>query len=244
MSLPLHRYVDFRLYSFFRSSASYRVRIALNLKGVKYNTIPVDLKTLFGNTDKTLPKDFISLNPMEQVPLLQFKCSDGASLHQLTQSIPIIEFLDEAFPDDKHPLLPQDIMLRARTRQVSEIINSGIQPMQNIRLIRQVKVAALVGGEEGKTTDGVGLAKDAIIRGLGACERIAESSFSTTNTSRFAMGTQYPTMADILLVPQIYNARKFNINLSAYPNLIAVAETCEKLDAFKQAAPENQPDFV
>lgn len=232
-------YKNFKLYSYWRSSSSYRVRIAMNLKGISYEYAAINLKPLVGNTDKTLPADFISVNPMQQVPVLQFSSHQGD--HQLSQSLPIIEFLDESYPHVS-PLLPSSPLLKAKVREIAEIVNSGIQPIQNIRMLRQIQSATLIGSQE--KTDGAGISKDAQLRGLESLERIV-SALAPPSSSIFAAGTSYPTLADICIVPQLYSAARVGIDVSStgpFPALAAVGAKCATLEAFQKAAPEVQPD--
>jgi len=228
---------NLKLHSYWRSSCSYRVRIALNLKQLHYEYIPVNLLPLVGNTTEQLPADYTTLNPMEQLPTLEVVTADG-SVENLTQSLAIIEYIDEVFPENIR-LLPKSALLKARTRQIAEIINSGIQPLHNIGVLRQVKAVELVGGGEG---DGKTLAVHALQKGLSAIEALV-SAFAPVGSSLYAAGTPTPSLADVCLVPQIYAARRFAIDLSVYPSIMEVCTMCETLEAFQAALPENQPDF-
>lgn len=228
---------NLKLHSYWRSSCSYRVRIALNLKQLQYEYIPVNLLPLVGNTTEQLPADYTTLNPMEQVPTLEVVTPDG-SVEKLTQSLAIIEYIDEVFPENVR-LLPKSALLKARTRQIAEIINSGIQPLHNIGVLRQVKTVELVGGGEG---DSKTLAVQALQKGLSAIEALI-SVFAPVGSSLYAAGTPTPSLADVCLVPQIYSARRFAIDLSVYPSIMEVYTMCETLEAFQAALPENQSDF-
>jgi len=237
------RYGNFRLYSYWRSSCSYRVRIALGLKGVTYDYVPVDIGVLTGNTTAMLPDHYRhSVNRMEQVPTLE--CTDlvtGATI-RVTQSLAIIEFLEEAFPEAPS-VYPGTAAQRARAREIAEIINSGIQPIQNLAMLRQVKTAVLVGGD-GTETDSRGLAKNAIVKGLVAIEALVLESQSDGSAGPFAAGTFAPSIADLCLVPQLYNARRFGVDVeSSYPTLAKVVALLERqFSAVRDAAPEKMPD--
>eukprot|EP00602_Paraphysomonas_sp_CaronLab_P009709 CAMPEP_0185024984 /NCGR_PEP_ID=MMETSP1103-20130426/8119_1 /TAXON_ID=36769 /ORGANISM="Paraphysomonas bandaiensis, Strain Caron Lab Isolate" /LENGTH=686 /DNA_ID=CAMNT_0027558089 /DNA_START=53 /DNA_END=2113 /DNA_ORIENTATION=- len=236
------KYGDFKLYSYWRSTSSWRVRIALALKGIPYETIPVDLSKLVGNTDATLPDEFRNgVNGMAQVPALEFSDASG-TVHRLTQSMAILDFLDETFSSP--PLLPVDPLARARARQIAEVINSGIQPMQNLSVLRQVKDVELLQadvGESGVHTDGRGFAKSSIEKGLKVVEQLV-SAIGGGSSGKFAAGTEYPTVADITIVPQLYNADRFGVDLSSYPSLVAVRDFVATHYAFQAAAPDAQPD--
>jgi len=231
---PAAGYSNFTLYSYWRSTSSWRVRIALALKGISYSTVPMDLSKLVGNTTASLPASYTGdVNPLAQVPALSFTGPDG-STHTLTQSLAIIEFLDTAFPSP--PLMPRDPLQRAKATEIAEVVNSGIQPIQNLAVLRQVKQAQLLGEEE--MTDGKGYAKKNIEKGLAVMERLVASGGSA-----FSVGSS-PTVADLCVVPQLYNAVRFGVDLAPFPSLTAVQSRCEALAAFKGAHPEKQPDFT
>jgi maleylpyruvate isomerase len=204
-----------KLHSFFRSSASWRVRIALHYKGLPFDYVPVNLGGAQQYQD-----EYRALNPMEQVPTLVL--DDGRTL---TQSLAIIEYLDETVPSP--PLLPRDPYLRARTRQLAEVVNSGIQPLQNTSPLQEVK---RMGGD----SDAWG--KKWIEKGLRALERTAADT-----AGRFLVGDS-PSVADVCLVPQLGNARRFGLDLAPFPLLLRVDAECAKLDAFARARPDQQPD--
>ena len=241
------RYGDFKLYGYWRSSCSWRVRCALGLKGVQYEYIPVDLSRLVGNTDVTLPAEFLKLNPMEQVPLLQFTDSYSGTTEYLTQSLPIIEFIDEVFSGAESTglsinLLPTDLLLRARVRQISEIVNSGIQPIHNIRNLRQIKTAVLISSDSEMAVDSSGFARDGMIRGLTTLEALVYSLRVGKTGEVFAAGTAGPTMADLCIPPLLYSAGRFGIDTKMFPSLVAVDALCGAIDAFASAVPERQID--
>lgn len=211
-----------RLYSYFRSSASYRCRIALNLKGLKYEMAFIHLLKDGGQQHSDTYK---ALNPQAQVPTLE---NDGAVL---TQSIAIMEYLDEIRPEPS--LLPPGPVGRAHARAFALAIACDIGPINNLKVLRYLK-RSLKQDQE---------AIDAWVRrwaegGLLACERLLPAE-----PTRYCFGDQ-PTIADICLVPQMYNARRFNSDLSAVPRLVAIDAACREHPAFAAAAPEVQPDAV
>jgi maleylpyruvate isomerase len=226
-------YSNFKLYSYWRSTASWRVRIALALKGVQYEYEAANLATLVGNTSASLP-ELGAVNSAEQVPVLTFTGPDGAS-HTLTQSMAILDFLDSIFPEC--PLLPKDPLAKARCMQIAEVVNSGVHPGQNLSVLRQVKQAEVVGS--GDVVDGKGLAKAHLEKGLAHLEALVAAS---ARENSFAGGTEFPSLADLFIIPQLYNAGRFGIDMAAYPSLVAMEMMCSGLEAFKVARPETQPD--
>jgi maleylpyruvate isomerase len=207
-----------RLHNYWRSSASQRVRIALGLKGLAWEYVVVNI--LEG---KQLDAGYQAQNPMAQVPTLEIVEDDGRS-HYLTQSLPIIEYLDERFPAE--PILPRGLEDRARARAIAEMVNSGIQPLQNLSTTNAV---GQLGG------DVKAWVQTFISRGLAAVEA------AVAGTTRFCVGDA-PTLADCVLVPQIHSARRFAVDLAAYPRISAIGHACEALPAFANAAPDRQPD--
>jgi maleylpyruvate isomerase len=209
-----------KLYSYFRSSAAYRARIALHLKGLAFDYEPVHLRKGEQNAEA-----YRALNRQELVPTL----IDGDTA--ITQSLAIIEYLDERHPDP--PLLPSTPAGRARVRAIALAICCDIHPLNNLRVLRYL-VRTLNIGEE---------AKDAWYRhwidtGLSALEGQLAADAST---GKFCHG-DVPTMADVCLVPQLANARRANIPLDSYPTLLRIDTSCRALDAFARAAPDRQPD--
>lgn len=210
------------LYSYFRSSAAYRVRIALELKGLAFNTIPVHLLKDGGMQHTAAYTD---INPSHLVPTLV----DERLV--LGQSIAIMEYLEETHPAP--PLLPTDAAARARVRSMSQIIACDIHPLNNLRVLQYLEQVLKV---------------DALTRsawyqhwvavGFEALERMLQGD---AHTGRFCAGDT-PGMADCCLVPQMYNARRFHVPLDAYPQLCRIETACLELDAFQRAVPENQPD--
>jgi maleylacetoacetate isomerase len=209
-----------KLHSYFRSSAAYRCRIALNLKGLAHELAFVHLIKDGGQQNAPA---YRALNPQGLVPALEV---DGQAI---TQSLAIIEYLDEAHPEPK--LLPGDALQRARIRAFALAIACDIHPLNNLRVLNYLK------GPMGKDQ----AAADAWYRhwvenGLAACEALLPAS-----KSRFCFGDA-PTLADVCLVPQVYNARRFKCDLSKLPRLVAIDEACRALPAFANAAPEAQAD--
>ncbi len=212
------------LYTFWRSSAAYRVRIALNLKGLKAEHISVHLAR--GGGEQFLP-DYQTVNPHALVPSLR----DGDVT--LSQSLAIIEYLNETHPEP--PLVPGDAKSRARIRQIAQSIACDIHPLANLRVPKYlVEVMGMDKSVRAEWT------KHWIEIGFAGLE--AQLS-NEKNTGQFCHGDE-PTMADLCLVPQIYNARRFEVDLSAYPTLAQIDETANKLKAFQDAAPEAQADAV
>ena len=209
------------LFNYWRSSASHRVRIGLGLKQLQYEYVAIDIVNKQQHADAYRAK-----NPMAQVPTLEVTENDG-TVHAITQSLPILEYLDERWPH--HPLLPSEPYLRARCRGLAEIVNSGIQPFQNLSTTRQV---VAFGGNAAEWP------KSFIADGLAAYEQAAR------DISRgFSVGDS-PTMADCCLIPQLAGARRFQVDISRCELLLAIEERCMKLPAFANAAPDRQPDAV
>jgi maleylacetoacetate isomerase len=204
------------LHGYWRSSAAYRVRIALNIKGVTYSNKPVNLR-IGGQRDP----DYLALNPQGLVPTLITEQT------ALTQSLAIIEYLEELHP---HPsLLPKDPLARARVRAAALSIAADIHPINNIRVLNYLR----------KDLDLPPMSVDSWIKhwieeGFTALEKIA-------STGPYLFGKSV-TMADLCLVPQMYNARRFGAVLKAYPKLTEIERNLANLDAFERARPENQPD--
>ena len=211
-----------RLYDYFRSSAAYRVRIALNLKGVA----PGERTYVHLRMGNQRAQDYLALNPQGLVPALAL--DDGTVL---TQSLAIVEFLDETHPQP--PLLPADPGGRARVRSIALAIACEIHPLNNLRVLNYLI------GTLGVSRD----QKDGWYRywidvGFEALEK---SLSRDPATGRFCHGDA-PTLADVCLVPQLANARRFSIDLSPYPTLVRIESECNALPAFASAAPAKQPD--
>jgi maleylpyruvate isomerase len=208
-----------RLHSYYRSTSSWRVRIALHLKGIAHEIVPVHL---LGNEQHQT--SFGERNPMRQVPVLEL--ADGAGTFRLTQSMAILEYLEERFPEP--PLLPRDLGLRARAREFAELVNSGIQPLQNLDFRRRLTEARI---------DPDVIIQGYIRRGMEALERQAQAT-----AGRFLVSDGV-TFADILLVPQLYASNRFGVPTEAFPTLARVGRECEALAAFQAAHPNAQPDY-
>ena len=211
-----------KLFTYFRSSSAYRVRIALNLKGIVPEEQYIHLTRDGGQQHSA---EYRRMNPQELVPTL----IDGE--HTLTQSLAIIEYLDETHPEP--PLLPPDAAGRARVRSLALAIACDIHPIDNLRVLRYL-VRVLKVDEEAKNT----WYRYWIELGLGALEmRLA----SERETGRFCHGDA-PTLADCCLVPQMFNARRFAVDMAPYPTLQRIEAECNALPAFDDAAPERQAD--
>ncbi len=215
-----------RLYSYFRSSASFRVRIALCLKGLPYDYAPVHLVRHGG---EQRGEEFLALNPEGLVPVLADDAGDAAAT--LTQSLAIMEYLDERHPEP--PLLPADAAGRARVRSLALAIACEIHPLNNLRVLRYL-VQVLKIDEDAKNA----WYRHWVETGLAAFEaQLAASPM----TGRFCHG-DVPTLADATLVPQIYNARRFDCDIDRFATTMRVFDACMALDAFQRAVPSAQPD--
>lgn len=210
-----------KLYGFWRSSCTWRVRIALGYKGIAHEYVPVDLVKDGGEQHR---EEFGAVNPQRQVPVLEIEVG-GAPL-RLAQSVAIIEFLDERYPEPR--LLPVDRYLRARTRQLVEIVNAGIQPFQNTTTQKILR--------EELHADDRAFARRFIERGLLSFQAVAEET-----AGRYCVGDEV-SMADAFLVPQLYHARRFGVDFAALPTLARIEEACMALPAFQAAHADRQPD--
>ena len=206
-----------KLYSYFHSSATYRVRIALNLKAIAYETVPIN--TVGGRNKRP---DFRAVNPQMRVPVLVTSSGDV-----LIQSLAIIEYLEETHPEPA--LLPKDPIARAKVRAVAELIACDIHPLNNISPLRYLKNAM---GQKQNVIDA--WYHHWVIAGFEAIEALI-------NPAPYACGTEV-TLADLCLVPQVYNARRLKVPLEGFPKIVRVDKACLALPAFDRARPENQPD--
>ncbi len=209
-----------KLYGYWRSSSTYRLRIALALKELSFDTVVVSLLSEGGQ--QNLP-DFLKKNPMAQVPVLEVE--EGAATHYLTQTVAIFEYLEERFPQSR--LLPLGRIERAEVRRAVEICNSGIQPLQNLALLRSLKQ---MGADE------IAFARAANEKGLAAIEEVASRV-----SAGFVVGDQ-PTYADVCLIPQLFSARRFGANLAPLSRLLEIEARCNAMAAFAGAHPDRQPD--
>jgi maleylpyruvate isomerase len=210
-----------KFYTYYRSSAAYRVRIGLNLKGLEPEESYVHLRDGAQRSD-----DYLAVNPQGLVPALVD--DDGAVLGQ---SLAILEYLDERYPEPA--LLPVDPVGRARVRQISYVIACDIHPIDNLKVLNYLATELAVDGEGRKTWY-----RHWVMQGLGAVEELLADS---DQTGKYCHGDQ-PTIADLCLVPQIYNANRYDCDLSGFANILRINETCLALEAFAKAAPDIQPD--
>ena len=207
-----------KLHSYFRSSASYRVRIALNLKGLSAEHLSHHLR----KGEQRTP-DYLAINPQGLVPTIE---GDGGIV--LIQSLAIIEWLDETHPQP--PLLPDDPLRRAQVRAFAQAIACDIHPVQNLKVLARLRELGLA--EEQVT----GWAAWVNREGLAACEKLIAGE-----AGPFCFGDA-PTIADLCLVPQLANARRFGVDVAAFPRLLKAEAAAKELKAFADAAPERQGD--
>jgi maleylacetoacetate isomerase/maleylpyruvate isomerase len=211
-----------RLHTYWRSTAAWRVRIALNLKGLEWQSLPVHLVRDGGEQRK---EPFLRLNPQGLVPVLE---DDGLVL---PQSLAIIEYLDETHPEP--PLLPADPPGRARVRGLAQLVACDIHPLNNLRVLHYLRDH---GGLNDAQRDQ--WYRHWVLEGLRALEaRLAGESA----TGRYCHGDT-PGLADCVVVPQVYNARRYAVELAAFPTVLRIEAACAELEAFRHAVPEVQPD--
>lgn len=213
---------ELTLYDYWRSSAAYRVRIALHLKGLAFEQRPVHLVSGGGQHHS---EAYRALNPQGLVPAL---VHDG---RVLTQSLAICEYLDEVFPDA--PLLPETPVERARVRALALVVACDIHPLNNLRVLQRLK-NGFQAGEDAVVDWMNGWMKN----GFDAFERLLERD---AGNGRYCAG-EAPGLADCFLVPQVYNAERYACDLAPYPRIRRVVARCRQLDPFAAAAPESQPD--
>lgn len=209
-----------KLYGYYRSSASYRIRIVLNLKGVAWENVPVLL-----NKGEQRGESFKSMNPAGLVPVLD----TGTGL--LFQSAAIAEYLEEAQPEP--PLLPADPMLRAQVREMQNLVGCDIHPLQNLRVLNYLRA------ELGQDDAAVGAwCRNWIGAGFTAFEKLA---LQRSSQGRHCVGDSI-TLADAWLIPQLYNARRFGVDLGPFPTIVSIGSHCSALEPFAAAHPDRQPD--
>jgi maleylpyruvate isomerase len=208
-----------KLYSYFRSSAAYRVRIALNLKAIPYQMEFVHLAKDGGHNRRP---EYRAINPQMKLPSLVLSSGEV-----LTQSLAIIEYLDETYPEP--PLLPADDVARAKVRAIAQIIACDIHPIDNVAPLRYLKNTL---GHDQAAIDA--WYHHWILEGFDAIEALI-------SPAPYVCGT-HVTLADLCLVPQVFNARRLKVPLDRFPKIVAADAACLKLPAFDKARPENQPD--
>jgi maleylacetoacetate isomerase len=209
------------LYSYFRSSAAYRVRIALNLKNIEYEIRPVHL---FKNGGEQFNADYLALNPQGRVPVLVVENA------VLTQSSAIIEYLEEVYPNP--PLLPANSIERAYVRSLAQIIACDIHPLNNLRVLDYLKSSVEDGLQQAWRNHW-------IQEGFTALEQLMQKN---DYWGRYCYGDT-PGMADAFLIPQVYNAFRFGCEMKSYPLISGIYGNCMQEASFSNAAPENQPDI-
>ena len=207
------------LYTYFRSSAAYRVRIALNLKGLQYDMVPIHLTKDGGQQRKP---EFQKVNPQMRVPALEL-----SSGNVLTQSLAIIEYLDDIEPEP--PFLPADALERANVRALAQVVACDIHPLNNLITLQYLKR-----GLKQEQTEIDVWYHHWVTEGFKALEQMLKPG-------PYAYGA-HVTLGDICLVPQVFNARRLKVPLDAFPKIVAVEQACLKQPAFDKARPENQPD--
>lgn len=212
-----------KLYSYWRSSAAYRVRIALNLKELPYELIPI---SLVNNGGEQHSKAFHELNPQELLPVLV----DGR--RAIRQSMAIIEYLEESY-DGERNLLPSMKRSRARVRAIAQAVACDIHPLNNLRVLKYLENDLGLPVEEREIW-----VRHWICHGFRAVEEMLGGDPST---GTFCEGDT-PGMADLCLIPQVYNAVRFGVDMTAFPTIHRIHRECEALEAFRDARPENQPD--
>ena len=210
-----------KLHNYWRSSASWRVRFALAVKGVPYEYVAVSLLQDGGQQRSDA---YRAMNPMEQVPTLEWV--EGGETLRLAQSLAIIEYIDGAFAGPR--LLPEQPYVRAKVRQLAEIVNAGIQPLQNLEVLRYVR--------DDLKGDTVAWARHFVGRGMGALEAEAVHT-----ASAFLVGDDV-TLADCCLAPQLYACRRFGVDVADYPTLLRVEARLQALGAYAASHPDAQPD--
>jgi len=208
------------LFNYWRSSSSYRVRIALHLKGLDFEYRPIHLVKNGGEQHSA---EYLRLNPKAEVPFLQH------GEFGLSQSVAILDYLEQIFPTPA--LLPAEIQKRARCLEIVEVINSGIQPLHNLRVLKNLEQMA--GFDEAKKKLWM---QTYIQKGCAALEHLLSKT-----AGDFCIADQV-SWADACLVPHVYSAKRFEVDLTSYPKISSINERCLKMPAFQKAIPENQVD--
>lgn len=203
-----------KLYSYWRSSASYRIRIVLECKELEYKYIPIDIVNGQNKSD-----EFLEENPLGQVPVL---VTDEVTL---TQSLAIMSYLEAKYPECS--LIPKDLKMMGKMWEICEIVNSGIQPFQNLPILNKLETLGVNRIEWGQKI---------ITDGFQAIEKILETTAGT-----YSIGNEL-SLADACLLPQVYSSRRFQVNLEAFPIIKRVSDTLYQLPSFVRAHPEYQPD--
>ena len=211
-----------KLYSYYRSSSAWRVRLVLSWKKLAYEYAAVNLAP---GVSEQHAAEFSAVNPLKQIPTLEW--AHGDEVVRLTQSVAICEYLEELHPEPA--LLPREPLARARVRQIVETVASGIQPLQNTGTLSEV--TRLASADAARVW-----AENAIRKGLPALE-----TFVRSHGGAHAVGDAI-TLADVFIVPQLYNARRFELDLSPYPKLVEIDARASALEAFVRAHPDNQID--
>lgn len=209
-----------KLYGYYRSSAAYRIRIILNFKGIPWDYVPVGL-----HRGEHHGNEFKALNPMGLVPLLE------DSDDRVSQSTAIAEYLEETYPSPR--LLPMDTLRRAEVREIQNIIGCDVHPLQNLRVLNYLRSTF-----QQDDTGVEAWCRHWIGTGLSGVEKLAENH---SKHGRYCVG-DLPTLADVWLIPQLYNANRFSVDLDPFPVITGIAEHCATLDAFAAAHPSKQPD--
>ncbi len=217
-----------KLYTYFRSSAAFRVRIALNIKNIEHALVPISLVRDGGEHKQA---EYLAKNPQGLVPLLELDSPANEPARYLSQSLAMLEYLDEEYPTPS--LMPKTAIERARVRSIAQTIAIDIHPLDNLRVLKYL-INDLNVEEEQKNE----WHRHWVELGFSAVEKMLANS---NQTGDFCHGDS-PTIADCCLIPQVYNAERFNCPMDAFPNIQRINSNCLKLEAFVQALPENQAD--